>query len=145
MLAAVILRLEAAPGPDRDLDYMIALAVQHDYGSTWLSFREHERAHGYQTAFIAHRPWLDAHTPRFTASFEDALTLIPPGKDYELMGYGAGPDGVTFTCMAIKWWPRPERDKNWQCQSGNKLSAALALCIAALMVREAQAIDEVPV
>lgn len=137
ILIGIIEKLEAAPGPDRELDYQIALAVEYDYGRDWLSFRAHQAAHGYLTAFIAHRPWLDAHTPKYTASFEDALTLMMPGKGYELAVYGSGTDGATFTCAAFKWWPRPDDIKGWRSESGNKLSASMALCIAALRVRQA--------
>jgi hypothetical protein len=110
-LAILIDQLEAAEAPDPRLDVLIALEVGCN----------------------------QAPVPRYTRSFDDALTLIEPGRDYELSAYGSGPDGTTFTCAAMKWWPRPDDKTGWRSESGNKLSPALALCIAALKVRLARA------
>ncbi|WP_426106393.1 hypothetical protein [Massilia sp. TSP1-1-2] len=111
-LAILIDQLEAAEHPDPGLDMLIAMEMgcNIDY----------------------------APLPRYTQSFEAALTLIEPGKDYQMDCFGSGPNGATFICVAMKWWPRPDDKKDWRSESGNKLSPALALCIAALKVRLAR-------
>jgi hypothetical protein len=110
-LAFVIDQLEAADAPDTRLDCLIAIVVGCN----------------------------QAPVPAYTASFDEALKLIEPGRDYELTSYGSGSDGATYTCAAMKWWPRPDDKKGWRSESGNKLSPALALCIAALKVKLARA------
>ncbi|MBF3421059.1 hypothetical protein ISF41_32585 [Burkholderia pseudomallei] len=73
------------------------------------------------------------HTPEYTKSFEAALTLIPPGIAYDLTVYGCGPDGKTYTCAAVQWWiDGRDGPGTWRASNGNKLTPALAMCIAAL-------------
>lgn len=80
------------------------------------------------------------HTPEYTRSFDAALALVPPGVDYEMTVYGSGPDGETYTCVAVRWWIGREGGAgSWRGSMGNKLTPALALCIAALKFRVASA------
>lgn len=111
-LAMVIDQLEAAIQADRKLDHLIAAELGIAQG---------------------------ADVPHYTARFEDALTLVQPGKDYQLTVNGSGTDGETYTCTGFKWWPRPEDKPSWRVEMGNKLAPSLAVCIAALKVRLAWA------
>ena len=108
--------LEAANGPDPRLDQLIAIEVGN-------------RA---------------APTPSYTAFLDAALTLIMPSRDYEVNIYGSGADGATYTCAAYRWWPVEDR-RAWRAESGNKLSPALAMCIAAMKVRLARQEEHVPI
>jgi len=108
--------LQAADGPDTRLDRLIAIEV------------------GNQAA----------PTPAYTSSVDAALTLIESGRDYELTCYGSGTDGRTFACAALRWWPVPVVRGGWRAESGNKLSPALAMCIAAMRVRLAKMEERVP-
>jgi hypothetical protein len=110
-LGQIIDWLEAAEGGDRALDELIAREVR----------------------------CIAAPTPAYTSSVDAALTLVHRGAPYELNVYGSGDDGATFTCAGYRWWPRPEDKAGWRAEAGNKLSPALALCIAALKVRQAWA------
>ena len=57
-LAGLIERVRAATGPDRELDLAIAFTVRMPF-SGWRSFNDHAAKHDYETAFIAHRVWMD--------------------------------------------------------------------------------------
>lgn len=110
-LGQIIDWLEAAEGGDRALDELIAREVR----------------------------CIAAPTPAYTSSVDAALTLVHRGAPYELNVYGVGDDGATYTCAGYRWWPRLEDKAGWRAEAGNKLSPALALCIAALKVRQAWA------
>lgn len=110
-IAQIIDWLEAAEGGDRALDELIAREVR----------------------------CIAAPTPAYTSSVDAALTLVHRGAPYELNVFGSGDDGATYTCAGYRWWPRPEDKAGWRAEAGNKLSPALALCIAALKVRQAWA------
>jgi len=78
---SVIPGLLVATGPDRDLDKLVALAVNYAFDpdnnpSFYRSFYDHAAKHDYQSAFIAHEPWLSDNVPNFTASVDCSLKLI---------------------------------------------------------------------
>lgn len=110
-LGQIIDWLEAAEGGDRALDGLIAREVR----------------------------CIAEPTPAYTSSVDAALTLVHRGAPFDLNVYGAGDDGATYTCAGYRWWPCPEDKAGWRAEAGNKLSPALALCIAALKVRQAWA------
>lgn len=114
-LGQIIDWLEAAEGGDRALDELIAREVR----------------------------CIAAPTPAYTSSVDAALSLVHRGAPYELNVYGSGNDGATYTCAGYRWWPRPEDKAGWRSEAGNKLSPALALCIAALKVRQAWAEESI--
>lgn len=108
--------LEAANGPDPRLDRLIAIEVGNQVQPP----------------------------PSYTAFLDTALTLIMPSRDYEINIYGSGADGATYTCAGYRWWPVDDR-RAWRAESGNKLSPALAMCIAAMKVRLARQEERVPI
>lgn len=121
MTPDLIERLEAASGPDRELDAEIAVAI----------------GLGKATANHAGRYWKqgDLHVtgeaPAYTASIDAALTLVPEGWTYEGR---QGPSGFPhlWTLSTIKCG-----DVRYTTVTGRARSAAITLCIAALRAREA--------
>jgi hypothetical protein len=81
---------------------------------------------------------LMADLPHYTASIDTALTLVPSDYDFELKILGTADEG-TWTCASIRWWKerRAIDEPGWQHRSGNSKHAAIALCAAALKVRDA--------
>jgi hypothetical protein len=84
----LIARLEAATGPDRELDAVIALAVGLDIGRS--------RAHSQ-----------DSRVPAYTASIGAALTLVPNGMRRRTVVYEDGRAGVQL------WWPTDPLPDAW--------------------------------
>ena len=129
---ALIARLEAATGPDRDLDVDIALAVQ-----AWPEDVFPMRAMPGQIGLSAYRSMT---APHYTAILDAALMLVPDGwygfvepffhEDGEFVryrGHCARPDWA-------KWNP----DGSWieKVETAQQHpTPALALCIAALRAR----------
>jgi hypothetical protein len=98
----LIEKLENATGPDRGLEYeMFAKLVE---------------------------PILDHDPPYYTASIDDALTLVPEG--YAAILYTQHGTAELYESEA---WPR----KGIQFRSVDQKTVALALCIAALKARVA--------
>ena len=80
-------RLAEATGPSREIDDLLALAVEWDWPvpkrdlndeAAWfkLSFDEHAAKHDYHTSFIAHHPWRRDYEPEWTASLDAAVALV---------------------------------------------------------------------
>src|SRR5690349_3027412 len=72
--AELIARLEKADGPDRVLDYDIAMHLNRPFGA-WDSFRKYDAAFPTYTRRDA---------PSFTASIDAALTLVPERAIWKL-------------------------------------------------------------
>lgn len=94
-------RLEAATGPDRELNEEIAFAIRWrpTSGLPATSFAEHEAKHGYETAWTAHAPFrLSWPIPDYTASIDAAIALVEeklPGWSWRLMNVSHGtPTGM---------------------------------------------------
>lgn len=106
----LIARLEAATGPDRELDCLIDVAVGHPI----------HNPHG--PAEVANWPQRASGltVPAYTASIDAAMTLVPDGSGVMLFWFG-------------------DDERTGEAQVANKrakaAAPALALCIAALKVR----------
>lgn len=110
---ALIARLEALDGPDREVDAEIEA-----------------RRLGKKKAYPADFE----HAPHYTASIDAALTLVPGGWDVELEIFSDNSTGVTLRAPAtpVKKYLE-ERDV---VTADSVYSPAIALCIAALKARQ---------
>ena len=127
-------RVEALSGPNHEIDSLIGAAVGLKYrilrdgsgrgkGMEWL-----EDGHGVET-------WAP-HAPRYTASLDAAMTLVPEGCGW-LTGWGqTRPDepmgGARITRNARFVGYRENYD---EIAVGEAATPALALCAAALRAR----------
>ena len=108
----LIERLEAATGPDRDLDIAIWRAgLRPDAPATFVPL-----------------PWLH----NYTSSIDDALTLVPEGWKWSLFSADDRAKACAYIVPAMGRLPWPE----W-VEDIHAATPALALCIAALKAREA--------
>lgn len=119
----LIKRLEAASGPDRELDADIATSlgkpVCKDDPCNWVI--KYPGAYDYRKL------------PRYTASIDAALTLVPEGLDWFVKHYASagGKYGAVVTSpeIAARSWGDYSHD--------DAATPAIALCIAALRARSA--------
>lgn len=130
-LTALIERLEKAGGPSRELDAQIAYAVQLDRSDV------HNRE--FVTVFERHGPeemgrvadtW---NIPKYTASIDAALTLVPEGWSKTIDEYADG-RGVA-RCWG-KAAPGEPFGRGPDTHHVEACTAPLALCIAALKARQ---------
>jgi hypothetical protein len=121
-IAALADRVEAATGPDRELDALIAVFVGVDHGS------KTEWADSETGSYIVY----DEVAPRYTASLDAAMTLVPEGMSIKMAlhpgenfadVYSLGPIYETATGLDRKVLVTFE---------GHAAIPALALCAAAL-------------
>jgi hypothetical protein len=117
-LTKLLERAKAAREPDRILDRDI-----------------HCLAMGKSARLCA----LGIGVPRYTRSFEAALTLLPPFVYVEISGgTDTGEPGV-WPAVSIRWLRPGETDhKKWQGTVQGAPTFALAMCCAALEVRTRQ-------
>lgn len=106
-------RLRAAGGPDRRLDIEIAcfvsgLSVEH-----------------FNEAISDGGDWSEEEWPRYTASLDSAMTLVPEGMEWVVTSNGA----------KASMWDKNNHDIHEIRNSGEVATPALALCIAALLAR----------
>lgn len=125
-------RVEAASGPDRELDADIAIAIrwrvlgniQH-WVHDWPAGYEHGSYEG--TIRLANYPDGEGYkVPEFTASLDSAMSLIPQGAEWKCEGWPE-PSKVHSGASATAW-----------VQGAARVYAAtpaLALCAAALRAR----------
>ena len=114
--------LAAASGPDRELDARVALCAG------W----KKPGHHGGYSEIVGVRPGGRgfAAVPRYTASIDAALTLVPEGWGWKAdCGLGFGHSFTVGHVGVNKLFDRPE---GW----GKAATPAIALCIAALKARE---------
>src|SRR5574337_136324 len=109
-------RCEKASGPDRQLDVYIVFALYPDIGA----YQPH--CAGEEPIFWD-APYRKQPCPKFTASFDDAITLIPAAHDWILEHVNGG-----MTIGARVGHNDPDKT-SW----GD--TAVLALCAAALRAR----------
>ena len=126
-------RAESATGPDRELDGLIAVAVNHGSlpGAVKIAPEdETTRRRGWVLhTFNGRRSWHQA--PRFTASIDAAMTLVPEGLVWNVMTDFGLPGRARLWGSVL---PGQVKDRGW---SADGATPALALCAAALRVREA--------
>lgn len=118
-MADLIARLEAATGADRELDAEIALEagwIQVGEAGTWA---------------LPGEPDIYAPScPRFTASVDAALTLVPEGWLWRLGFNGTEHCFTAHPPMAMLKTPE------WNYVEDKHKIDALAICLAALRARE---------
>ena len=125
----LITALEAAAGPDRELDAEVWLVADPVAYNRKCSFRGMVYA---GTVFSAKekRAWTKraaAHyAPAYTASIDAALTLVPDGDGW---GIDFGPNS-TFAKPDVFWW-----SASVGAEDAEGATPAIALCIAALKAR----------
>lgn len=116
MTADLITRLESADGPSRELDADIARAIG------WECVVRDPEAQGKYVCWRKHYrsgEWI--MLPRYTASIDAALTLVPEGWDWAIFHTNGG--------LTIHAWCGDKID-----HFGD--TPALALCIAALRAHQ---------
>jgi hypothetical protein len=109
-LPALIARVEAATGPDYDIDREIWRAVDHDAAEEYAA----------------------CETPAYTASLDAAVSLVPSGCKWSLysQSHDEPPCAYCVPNMGRHPWPA------W-VDDAYAATPALALCAAALKARQA--------
>lgn len=144
-LSDLIERLVALKGPDRELDWAIAIAI----GLVEIRFDEGNQVE--RAYLVTDKPimrylgsegqykWHDL--PHFTASLDAALTLVPEGWDWRV----SGPDWENHERVShfahvreYQGMSSPKRDAEGDARHS---VPAIALCIAALRARAADMIE----
>lgn len=113
-------RVEAATGPDRELDAEIALAVgivKEREGNTFFGHRDY-------SCMVLERGYYDhdgsaPELPHLTASIDAAMTLVPEGWDWQYSSY----TGTAYVHQGDR------------TTFGHTKVGALALCAAALRAK----------
>lgn len=122
-------RVEGLGGPDREVDVLIALAIDWGHPASPCTLRHLHKALGASLAELvrdAESPqMITSQLPRFTASIDSALSLVPEGHQCSI---GNSP---------IAWWAHvgPLNDPNSDETAYTGATPALALCAAALRAR----------
>lgn len=147
----IIARLEKATGPDRELDYRLAYSLGWRFnGFEWQEqsrdqdrlsddqFRDLDQmAGGWKRPDQKKWPYPgsnDNEVPRWTASIDAALTLIPGGWDWLLAVFQGERPTATIQRKGGGFHAAPEIEFD---ESG--ASPAIGLCIAAIKAIAAQA------
>lgn len=121
-------RVEAATGPDRELDAMIAVAVAFvAVGSNPPSARALHKDHGGNNSYEdigKHWPRL----PAYTASLDTAITLVPDIDEWRPLLDATDSGESNFYAELFPGDDRPTA-------KGHAQSLPLALCAAALRAR----------
>ena len=132
MPIALIARLEAATGPDRELDARLHAVRNPTWRSTLAFFRWAAiQPNGQMTDTTAWR-FMQEKAPPYTSSIDSALTLVPEGWGWKAeSNLGFGHTVTVGHVGANKLYDRPE---GW----GEAATPALALCIASLKARASQ-------
>jgi hypothetical protein len=142
---AIIAELSEVTGPSREMDAQIALANGYECprtGNTLAQIMSWAPSNTIQEiARWSELPTTAFVLPRYTASLDAAMTLVPDRWEVESIGqvYG-GSDRGKWTCGLYTRNPGlgPQSSTNDpSASSGRVATAALALCIAALRVRSA--------
>ena len=110
----LIERLEAATGPDRELDAAILVAVggKRRFDDWWIGYR-----------------FIGREASAFTASIDAALTLVPEGWDYVIASPGVDENHPDEWCINMA--RHPDDESNFTFAP----TPALAICIAALKAK----------
>lgn len=113
-------RIEQTTGPDRELDQEIGV---------WFRNLTSER-----------RVIAVANCPRYTASLDAALTLVPEGWLWQVGAYAKGNvcNPAYYRAVLRQWRRMDDGELEWPRLAGVAATPALALCAAALRAREAK-------
>ncbi len=125
-LIALIARVEAARGPDRELDAEITCAAYPELALKWCD--KTEAFHTPQGQRVRVLP--------YTGSLDAAATLVPSGW-FVMLGYQKDARSAGASLTEYPAWQNRGRDA-----SGEAATPALALTAAALRARLAQMGDD---
>jgi len=127
-LTNLIARVEAATGPDRGLDADILCAVRPE----WKWDRSTQQPTGWVS--MASGSGISCPAPHFTASVDDAMTMLDPDH-WWCMGKGrTRPDEPIYGIVIFN----ADLDRQVPVAEGeHPTSLPLAICIAALKARMA--------
>lgn len=134
-LSQLIERVEAATGPDRELDVAIILALHPEAGP----YNPH--CQGDEPIFW-NAPYYKQECPHLTASLDAALTLLPEGWTYQVSNRAPLPNtGRAYLHNGELIYAGIGFRKNPKFQSAEVVAAtpALALCAAILKARQTAA------
>jgi hypothetical protein len=125
ILLALAERCEQAAGPDASLDFAIALAAGYRFEKAKFEKRKWWRdPKGVRCSALA----TDGPPPRFTASLDAAVTLVPEGWGWAVSTTGAGPPCAyghpPAKGLAVSW-----------IDDTPAATSALAICAFALRAR----------
>ena len=122
-LQGLIERLEKLEGSDRRLEMEIWLGLKPGRRDTLMQMCENDE--GKTILRMCATPHYQHIVPRYTASLDDALKLVPEGWMWDVASSGAA-------------WVMPDHgDTDGQIVIGGIESPAIALTIAALRARQA--------
>lgn len=130
-------RVEAATGPDADLDRRIMAALGYSYRagnrSIGLTYGKAWDSHPYQEWVKGDEVVPDHCVPDYTASLDAATTLVPGGWNW---GVGPWEDWKSTPRRAWAWCE--ETGEDWSEEMNRQAATpALALTAAALRARAA--------
>lgn len=140
----LIERIESADGPDRELDAEIAVAIRYfpqNVGFVWKNDLEPNCPEIGRVTCVTSLGTGGPHyaAPRYTASIDAALTLVPEGwRPYSADMSIAGRTRFVIEGPKTQWATDDAGEKcagaDWYTQ-GVASTPALALCAAALKAR----------
>ena len=120
-MSDLIARLEALTGPDREVDEAIACLIAQPHPK-----------HGKPIGML--------YCARYTSLIDSALVLLPPGWEAHTLAFPQGA-GRSY---GFEIYP-PSGHAAWKNGSviGRGANAAIAICVAALMARQAAEVQNV--
>ncbi len=134
----LIARIEAASGPDRELDFLIAVLIDWRWDG-WedgeATIKNMMAKHGMGWALDADRRnsiW--RFVPAYTAGVDPALTLVTPNHSVDLTTGGHWPNRARILAVYLDGdrWLHRGGDPHY---CSNAATPALAICAAALKAR----------
>lgn len=135
----LIERIEAATGPDRELDAEIFRAIgapapfQFMNKLIALEYNDQEQAYFARVSDDMHVKY---SPPAYTASIDAAMTLVPEGVTYVRLEICARGKHGQHCRTSLEWLLGDVEEER---ESGHGLTAPLALCAAALRARNIEA------
>lgn len=125
-------RLGTAGEPSREIDAEIARAVG------WTTRPHHDKS-WYPDVWINPKTGWEEYLPKFTRSFDEAITLLPEGMvviDLTLSWDTCKERG--HPAATIRWYPPKTPDpKDWHARVVTAKTIPLTVCLAALEARAA--------
>jgi hypothetical protein len=134
-LAALVARCEAATGPDRELDFQIAVIMD---GRDPVTLPDGRIA--YRSRRPPHDTCLAWMPIRYTGSLDAAASLVPGGLAWEAGTY-CGEDPGLFGHALVRQ-PSDPRDDEALRVFGTARTPALALCAAAMRAKMEEMCDD---